>query len=380
MSEYCFYLSNKTKNINIYVFNFEESKYNVSSVLLYDNTDCILFDTQFEKENACKISNFIKDKNLNLNFIFITCPDPEYYFGVYQIIKDHKTIVYASAQVCRLIKSTYKFKLLNIKNLAPEKIILPEVYISNVIWFKTVKLEIIKTINYEFILSEDLSIILANNIISHNLHICLVGLDRKKGIDDLIKAANYIKIFNVNHIIPGHFILQNNDLYNAYRFTIFYLETFKIPLEIFKKSEDISRYMLNMFPNLPKTNNLELSSKYLTKEIQTFKYNSFFPPINKNVIVDFKKYKFLLRFYDDKMLGFQDLNNPEIYDYTEYVSTEIGKNIFMVNWFEKKTNSNIVSIQNWNLNKIWTNIFINSDIVEGYERKINMEGTINIIL
>lgn len=370
MSGYCFYLSNKI--LNIYVFNFN-SKFNVSSVLLYDNTDCVLFDTQFEKENAKKISNFIKNKNLNLKFIFITCHDPDYFFGTCEIIKDHKTIVYASAQVCRLIQSTYESKILEYRNFKPDEIILPEIYRSNILWFKTVKLEIIKTRNYEFILSKDLSIIIANNIISHNLHINLIGLDIKKGLDDLIETANYLYNYNVNYIIPGHFILNQNDLCNAYRFTIFYLETFKIPLEIFKKSEDVGKYMIDMFPSLRKLENLELNCKYFTKEKHNKILNSFFPPIGKNVIIDLEDYKFLLRFYDNKMLGFQDLNNPEIYDYVEYISTEVGKNIFMVNWSENRTNSNVVHIQNWNSNKIWTNIFINSGNV------IRLSGTMNII-
>ena len=134
-----------------------------TATIIEKNGKGLLVDTQFSKKDADKIVQLVKSNNIDIETIYISYSDPDYYFGTNQIKKSFpKANVVATASTISRIKDTYKSKLSvwadTLKENEPDKIIIPN-EIKESINLEDVEFEIfgndiknkhfiIKTINY----------------------------------------------------------------------------------------------------------------------------------------------------------------------------------------------------------------------------------------
>ncbi|HDV0843977.1 TPA: MBL fold hydrolase, partial [Enterococcus faecalis] len=101
-----------------------------TATIIEKNGKGLLVDTQFSKKDADKIVQLVKSNNIDIETIYISYSDPDYYFGTNQIKKSFpKANVVATASTISRIKDTYKSKLSvwadTLKENAPDKIIIP---------------------------------------------------------------------------------------------------------------------------------------------------------------------------------------------------------------------------------------------------------------
>ena len=76
-----------TENFKIHVFGTDDNSFNVTAVILQKEADVYLINAGFTKAAANELVDFINTEKLNLKGAFVIHGDPDYYFGMEQILR-----------------------------------------------------------------------------------------------------------------------------------------------------------------------------------------------------------------------------------------------------------------------------------------------------
>lgn len=83
-----------------------------------------------------------------------------------------------------------------------------------------------------------------------------------------------------------------------------------------------------------------------------------FPAIGRKTMVRFGEMAFELNFKDASIMSFIGVDGPfkGVKDTVKYTALEVASNVYMVYWHEPGTGANVVHVQNYDLNIVYTNI------------------------
>ncbi|WP_420588345.1 hypothetical protein [Bacterioplanoides sp.] len=109
-----------------------QSVFPVTSTLITGSNEAILFDAQFQKNDAQQLVNMVLASGKQLTTIYISQADPDYYFGLDVLTAAFPDArVVATAATVDKIKKSMKGKKAYwgpiLKDNAPQKLVLPEV-------------------------------------------------------------------------------------------------------------------------------------------------------------------------------------------------------------------------------------------------------------
>lgn len=76
-----------TENFKIHVFGTDDNSFNVTAVILQKEADAYLINTVFTRATANELVDFLNTEKLNLKGAFAIHGDPDYYFGIEQILR-----------------------------------------------------------------------------------------------------------------------------------------------------------------------------------------------------------------------------------------------------------------------------------------------------
>ncbi|ABM32391.1 MBL fold metallo-hydrolase [Paracidovorax citrulli] len=137
----------QTAPLTLKVYHADADSFNVNSVLVSGKTDAVLLDTGFTRADALRIAAMVLDSGKTLKTIYISQPDPDYYFGV-NILKSYfpDAKVVATAPTVKKIEATLPTKLAfwppKMGANAPKSVSVPEVLSGNTITLEDQALEI----------------------------------------------------------------------------------------------------------------------------------------------------------------------------------------------------------------------------------------------
>lgn len=137
----------QTAPLTLKVYNADANSFNVNSVLVTGETDAVLLDTGFTRADALRIAAMVLDSRKTLKTIYISQPDPDYYFGI-DVLKSYfpDAKVVATAPTLRKIQATLPTKLAfwppKMGANAPKGVSLPEELVGNTITLEGQALEI----------------------------------------------------------------------------------------------------------------------------------------------------------------------------------------------------------------------------------------------
>lgn len=137
----------QTAPLTLKVYNGDANSFNVNSVLVAGKTDAVLLDTGFTRADALRIAAMVLDSRKTLKTIYISQPDPDYYFGV-DVLKSYfpEVKVVATAPTVKKIQASLPAKLAfwssKMAANAPKSVSLPEVLVGNTISLEGQSLEI----------------------------------------------------------------------------------------------------------------------------------------------------------------------------------------------------------------------------------------------
>ncbi|MDH0862967.1 MBL fold metallo-hydrolase [Mitsuaria sp. GD03876] len=137
----------QTAPLTLTVYHAGPDSFNVNSVLIAGKTDAVLVDTGFTRADAMRIAAMVLDSHKSLKTIYISQPDPDYYFGI-DVLKAYfpDAKVVATAPTVKKIEATLPTKLAfwppKMGANAPKGVSLPEVLAGNTITLEGQTLEI----------------------------------------------------------------------------------------------------------------------------------------------------------------------------------------------------------------------------------------------
>jgi len=137
----------QTAPLSLKVYHADADSFNVNSVLVSGKTDAVLLDTGFTRADALRIAAMVLDSRKTLKTIYISQPDPDYYFGV-DILKGYfpDAKVVATAATVKKIEASLPAKLAfwppKMGANAPKGVSLPDVLAGNTLSLEGQALEI----------------------------------------------------------------------------------------------------------------------------------------------------------------------------------------------------------------------------------------------
>lgn len=136
-----------TAPLTLQVYNADAGSFHVNAVLVSGESDAVLLDTGFTRADALRIAAMVMDSGKNLQTIYISQADPDYYFGIdvlKQFFPDAEVV--ATEPTVEKIEATLPTKLQvwgpRMGANAPQQVPLPEVLPGNMIMLEDQVLEI----------------------------------------------------------------------------------------------------------------------------------------------------------------------------------------------------------------------------------------------
>src|SRR5688572_47519 len=101
-----------TAPLTLKVYHADADSFNVNPLRIAGQTDAVLLDTGFTRADALRIAAMVLDSRKSLKTIYISQPDPDYYFGI-DILKSYfpDVKVVATAPTIKKIEATLPAKL-----------------------------------------------------------------------------------------------------------------------------------------------------------------------------------------------------------------------------------------------------------------------------
>ncbi len=137
----------QTAPLTLQVYNADANSFHVNAVLVSGKTDAVLLDTGFTRADALRIVAMVLDSKKVLKTIYISQPDPDFYFGI-EVLKQYfpDAQVVTTAPTLKKIEATLATKLQvwgpRMGANAPKNVPLPTVLEGNTITLEGETLEI----------------------------------------------------------------------------------------------------------------------------------------------------------------------------------------------------------------------------------------------
>lgn len=204
--------SAQTAPLTIQVYNADVNSFHVNAVLVSGKTDAVLLDTGFTRADALRIVAMVLDSKKTLKTIYISQPDPDYYFGIdvlKQYFPDAKLVT--TAPTLKKIEATLATKLQvwgpRMGANAPKTVTLPTVLEGNTITLEGEKLEI-KGLDTQphrsYVWIPSLKTIAGGVNVYGGLHLWTADAQTAQERADWSKKLSDMIALQPTRVIPGH--------------------------------------------------------------------------------------------------------------------------------------------------------------------------------
>lgn len=266
------------KDLTLKIYNADEEKnFGVASVIVSGKKEVILIDAQFSLPDAEKVAQEIKTSGKTLTTIFISCGDPDYYFGL-EVFKKYfpQAIVYAMPATIEHIKTTSQAKLdfwgPQLGALGTRNIVLPQVLKENTIMLEGKRLEIIGAKEFPgktFIWIPSIKAVAGGtSVFGNTFHLWMADSQTTASRLEWIAVLNKIESLNPEIVIPGH--AKKGAEFNqvSVKYNKDYLKFYEEALKTIKTSEELIKTLKAKYPDSTFEAGLVLSAKVNTGEMK----------------------------------------------------------------------------------------------------------------
>lgn len=256
------------------MFGTDDNSFNVTAVILQKEADVYLINAGFTKAAANKLVDFINTEKLNLKGAFVIHGDPDYYFGMEQILCSiPKLEILSTEETQQHIAESVIGKLAVwssvLQEQAPVNVILPKAVTGD-------KLNILGT-EFEFVgddknrinLFEKNDKLLIGGIdIFNELHIFLADTGSEEKLQARIDRLTSLEALNPEIVIPSHADLNASFDKKALSATKEYLQKAIEFTKASSRSEELAASLKTAYPDYINTGVIDLGAKVLLGEIQ----------------------------------------------------------------------------------------------------------------
>jgi glyoxylase-like metal-dependent hydrolase (beta-lactamase superfamily II) len=260
-------------------FQADESGFRRTPVLLAGKKDAILVDGGFTLSDGRAVADAIKKTGKRLTTIYVSCSDPDYYFGLRPIVDAFpKAKVIAKPVTVEAIKSNVEAKLgvwgPQLKDNGPQK--LADVMIPNASNKKTLTLEgntieIVEVPDMHdrrYLYVPSLKAVFGGVLVDSGVHVWVADTATAELRAAWVKALDGIAARQPEIVVPGHQTNGAAQGLEAVTFTREYLLAFEEEMGRTKDSTELIVAMTKRYPDLADVSSLELGAKVAKGEMK----------------------------------------------------------------------------------------------------------------
>lgn len=257
------------------------SMFPVSSEIVTGQTDAVLIDAQFQRNDAQALVEKIKATGKKLTTVYISHRDPDYYFGLDVIqaaFPDAKIV--ATPQTVAAIQASKDGKLAHwgpiLKDNAPKTLVVPEPLTGNSLVLEGRKIQVVgldgPTPERSFAWIPSLKAVVGGIPVSANIHVWVADTQTPASRRDWIQTLGRIEALHPKTVVPGHYLPNANGSapYSpaSVKFTRDYLKAFETEAAKAKDSAALIAAMKKRYPTLEDASSLELGAKVIKGEMK----------------------------------------------------------------------------------------------------------------
>lgn len=263
-----------TNSFAITVFGTDDASFNVTATVLEKGKDAYLVDAGFAKATALEIVSFLKEKGLVLKGAFVLHGDPDYYFGMEQVLRAFPEVeILSTAETQQHIAETVVGKLAvwnsALGDEAPANVVLP----------KAISRTTLDILGTEFklvgddparanLFQKDESLLIGGIDTFNELHLFLADTGSEEQLGTWASRVSSLEALGASLVIPSHADLKGSFDSKALSATKDYLETAIELAQSASRSEELAASLRAAYPSYINTGVVDLGAKVLTGEIQ----------------------------------------------------------------------------------------------------------------
>lgn len=260
-------------------FQADENGFRRTPVLLSGEKDAILIDGGFTLSDGRAVAEAITKTGKRLTTIYVTCNDPDYYFGLRPVVDafpDAKVI--AKPATVAAIKANVEAKLAvwgpQLKENGPQTladVVIPEVSDATSLALEGKVIEIVEIADMRdrrYLFVPSLEAVFGGVLVDSGVHVWVADTATPElraawvtALDDILAKAPKI-------VVPGHQTADAPQGLEAVKFTRDYLLAFEVAMKNSKDSAELIAAMTKQFPELADVSSLELSAKVAKGEMK----------------------------------------------------------------------------------------------------------------
>ena len=233
--------------------------FQVSSVLVTGQRDAILVDAQFSAHDAAKLVEQIKASGKRLTTIYISCGDPDFYFGLdtlAQAFPDARIV--APAAIVEHIRQTHQGKLAfwgpKLGDGAPKKVIVPDVLQGDQLTLEGQTLQVVgldgPTPERSFLWVPSIRTVLGGIPVMAGEHVWMADTQTPASHANWLATLDKIESLQPQRVIPGHFAPGAPQDLAAVRFTANYIRAFDQEAAKAPNADALIAAMKRRYPDL----------------------------------------------------------------------------------------------------------------------------------
>lgn len=249
----------------------------VSSVLVTGDKDALLIDAQFSTVDAAKLVDLIRASGKRLKTIFISCGDPDFYFGL-EVLKAAfpDASIVATKPVVDHIKDSYVKKLQYWTPIlgagAPKQAIVPEVLAGNTLNLEGETLQVIGVDSplpdRAFVWIPSIKTVIGSVPVFGDMHVFLADTNTPATRAAWVATLDKILALHPAVVVPGHFAPGAPQTVASVKFTAEYIKAFEEEAARAKNSDELIAAMQRRFPKLELNESLKISARVAKGEMK----------------------------------------------------------------------------------------------------------------
>ncbi len=260
-------------------FQANEAGFRRTPVLLSGQTDAILIDGGFTISDGKALADAIKDTGKRLTTIYVSCNDPDYYFGLRPVVEAFpEAKVIAKAGTVETIKGNVEAKLAvwgpQLKENGPQTlsdVVIPQASDATSLDLEGNAIEIVEVPDMHdrrYLYVPSLEAVFGGVLVDSGNHVWVADTATAELREAWIKALDGIIARAPKIVVPGHQVEGAAQGLEAVKFTRDYLIAFEKEMASTKDSAQLIAAMQALYPDLADISSLELGAKVAKGEMK----------------------------------------------------------------------------------------------------------------
>ena len=265
-------------DLKLQVYNpGENSMFPVTSTLITGDSEALLVDAQFQRNDAQQLVDMIRKSGKKLTTVYISAADPDFYFGLDVIKTNFPDVkVLASAETINKIQKTIVGKEAYwgpiLGENAPQMLVIPKKLEGDTLTVdgETIK---VKGLNgpdpsHAFLWIPESKTVLGGVALYENMHVWIADTQTLDSRNKWRGTLASIEALQPQRVIPGHYLGESEGDLSAVNHTRNYVATFEKASAKAQNSGELIEAMQQHYPGKGGIGSLQISAKVLEGEMK----------------------------------------------------------------------------------------------------------------